>query len=179
MPTASLFDVMARDAAVRALTNDLLNTVHLLGSQPLAHGTGGGLPAPTPHGISLYVWRADARQSALGAASVAVYASLKKEFPDGGPVRVCTQLDNVTLNHAILRNAILKNGVLCSVLVRNPVLRNPVLGKPVLGCECISAIGVAYDGGIESIVCSRSDVLVRLTGFGHLGKRFGRLGNKP
>ena len=98
---------------------------------------------------------------------------------DAGGIFGNAVVDNVTLNHAILRNAILKNGVLCSVLVRNPVLRNPVLGKPVLGCECISAIGVAYDGGIESIVCSRSDVLVRLTGFGHLGKRFGRLGNKP
>ena len=102
MPVASRFDVVARDAAVRALTNDLLNTVHLLGSQPLVHGAGGGLPAPTPRGISLYVWRADTRQSSLGAASVAVYASLKKEFPDGGPVRVCTQLGNVTLNQAQL-----------------------------------------------------------------------------
>ena len=31
---------------------------------------------------------------------MAVYTHLKKEFPDGGPVRVCTQLDNVTLNQA-------------------------------------------------------------------------------
>ena len=100
MPTASRFDVATRDAAVRTLTNDLLNTVHLLVSQPLVHGAGGANATPTPRGVSLYVWRADARQSAMGAASVAVFASLKKEFPDGGPVRVCTQLDNVTLNQA-------------------------------------------------------------------------------
>ena len=100
MPTASRLDVATRDAAVRSLTTELLHTVHLLVSQPLVRGTGGAEATPTPRRVSLYVWRADTRQSDLGAASVAVFTSLKKEFPDGSPVRVCTQLDNVTLNQA-------------------------------------------------------------------------------
>ena len=100
MPTASRLEVATRDAAVRSLTTELLSTVHLLVSQPLVPGTGGAEAAPTPRRVSLYVWRADTRQSDLGAASVAVFTSLKKEFPDGSPVRVCTQLDNVPLNQA-------------------------------------------------------------------------------
>ena len=90
MPVASRFDVVARDAAVCALTNDLLNAVNLLGAQPLVQGAGGADAAPTPHGISLFIWHAATRLSVLGAASLAVYTPLKKEFPDGGPVRVRT-----------------------------------------------------------------------------------------
>jgi hypothetical protein len=100
LPITTRYDVAARDEAVRALTNDLLNAVHLLRSPSLVRGAGGAKPAPAPREVSLYIWRADTRQSVLGTASEAVYAHLKKAFPDDGLVRVCTQLDNVSLNQA-------------------------------------------------------------------------------
>jgi hypothetical protein len=55
LPVASRLDVAFRDEAVRALTSDLLNTVHLLGSQPLVHGAGGTNATPTPRSVSLYI----------------------------------------------------------------------------------------------------------------------------
>ena len=100
MPIKSRLEVAVRDSALRKLSTELLSTVHLLISQPLVPGTGGAEAAPTPRCVSIYVWRADAKQSDLGAASVAVYTQLKKEFPDGGLVRICTQFDNVPLNQA-------------------------------------------------------------------------------
>ena len=100
MPIQSRLEVAVRDTALRKLSTELLSTVHLLTSQPLVPGTGGSEAAPTPRCVSIYIWRANAKQSDLGAASVAVYTQLKKEFPDGGLVRVCTQFDNVPLNQA-------------------------------------------------------------------------------
>ena len=100
--------VLARDAAVRALTNDLRNAVGLMSVQPPTQGVSGrpepgalgGGTASKSHVISLYTWHAAPRQSALGASSLAVFHSLTWEFTDDCCVRVCTQLENATLNQA-------------------------------------------------------------------------------
>ena len=64
----------------------------------------GAIRHPSPQVISLYTWHAALRQSTLGSSSLAVFQSLKQEFTDDCSVRVCTQLENVTLNQA--QNAI-------------------------------------------------------------------------
>jgi hypothetical protein len=108
MPVVTRLDVIARDAAVRALTSDLRNAVDLISGQAPTQGASGrpepgilgGVTTSKPHVISLYTWHAAPRQSALGAAALAVFQSLTRAFMDDRCVRVCTQLEIVTLNQA-------------------------------------------------------------------------------